>query len=59
MIGCCQGNDTFVAFQPMGISVSGETGNLLFSKDVYNLFFLKVCYASISEISTPQVMQSA
>ena len=34
MISRCQDDDIFVAFQPMEISVSGETGNSLFSKDV-------------------------
>ena len=43
MIGNRQGDDTFVAYQPMGILVSGET-ELTFSKDVYSPSPILPCY---------------
>ena len=36
MIGRCQGDDIFVAFQPIGIFRFWGTGNSLFCKDVHS-----------------------
>jgi len=37
MISHCQGDDTIVAFQPMGIFCFWRNGEFTFSKDVYSL----------------------
>ena len=36
MIGRCQGEDTFVTIQPMGILRFRRNGVFTFSKDIYN-----------------------
>jgi len=41
MISCCQGDDIFVAFQPMGIFRFWRNGEFTFFKDVFSpSFFL-------------------
>jgi len=60
MIGRCQGNDTFVAFQPMGISVSEETVNSLSFQRCHGEYtFFQRCLQSLYFSRSPPPILSS